>query len=121
MFKNQKKNTRTSKRNIKRNLSKRSKSRLMMKGGAIEIIVKSVDSKTVYKFSVQESDTILSIKQKIEQKEGLSPDRQRLIFATMQLDNDNTVNMCHITNGSTLILVRRNFDHLQPPQPQRIV
>lgn len=116
MFRNQQKNMRKSKKNIKRNASKKSSSRLIMKGGAIEIIVKSVDQKTVYKFSVEGSDTVSSIKQKIQQQEGLSPDRQRLIFAGIQLEDNNTLNVYNITNGSILHFVRRHFDFVQPPR-----
>jgi ubiquitin-like protein Nedd8 len=48
---------------------------------------------------------VSQIKEKIEEKEGIPPDQQRLIFKGKQLHNDATVEASGITAGDTLHLV----------------
>eukprot|EP00245_Coleochaete_scutata_P007890 TRINITY_DN23697_c0_g1_i1.p1 TRINITY_DN23697_c0_g1~~TRINITY_DN23697_c0_g1_i1.p1 ORF type:complete len:149 (-),score=43.84 TRINITY_DN23697_c0_g1_i1:406-852(-) len=74
-----------------------------LRGGTM-IKVKTLTGKEI-EIDIEPTDTIERIKERVEEKEGIPPVQQRLIFAGKQMNDDKTAKDYNIEGGSVLHLV----------------
>lgn len=82
-------------------------SMLCMNASAMQIFVKTLTGKHIT-LEVEPGDYISTVKTKIQEKEGIPPDQQRLTYQGKLLENDNETLADHnVQKDSTLILTLR--------------
>jgi len=72
--------------------------------GGMMIKVKTLTGKEI-EIDIEPNDTIERIKERVEEKEGIPPIQQRLIFAGKQMNDEKVAKEYNIEGGSVLHLV----------------
>ena len=82
----------------------------------MQIFIKRMTGKTVT-IDASGGDTILLIKEKFQDKEGLSPAQVGLFFGGRELDDDKTLADCSIDKETTLTMIERVLAPAAPAAP----
>eukprot|EP01099_Mayorella_cantabrigiensis_P001025 TRINITY_DN1425_c0_g1_i3.p1 TRINITY_DN1425_c0_g1~~TRINITY_DN1425_c0_g1_i3.p1 ORF type:complete len:178 (-),score=48.90 TRINITY_DN1425_c0_g1_i3:101-604(-) len=72
----------------------------------LQVVAKTLTGRMV-KLTIGSSDTIWELKGKIQDKEGIPPEQQRLIFGGRQLENHRTLEDYNIPNKAIIDLILR--------------
>ncbi|EGD82986.1 neural cell expressed [Salpingoeca rosetta] len=70
----------------------------------MQIKVKTLTGREI-ELDVEPDDTMLQVKEKLEEKQGIPPEQQRLIYAGKPLNDSKTLKDCKIESGCTIHLV----------------
>ena len=72
----------------------------------MKILIQTLTNKKIEIF-VNSNDKVKTIKDKIQEKEGIPPDQQHLVFSGNRLGDDNFISDYNITDNSKVHLVLR--------------
>lgn len=65
----------------------------------LKIVSLTGEEKTI---DIEPTDTVLTLKQRLEEQEKVPPEQQRLVFAGKQLKNDRTLESYNVKEGTKL-------------------
>ena len=71
----------------------------------IDLYIKTLTGKTVTIPTILSGDTVLMLKERIQDKEGIPVDQQRLIFNGVQLEDSRSLSDYDLSDGSTVCRV----------------